>query len=263
MKRFLHAAAAIVAAIGVSAAATPPGTVFRDCPACPEMVVLPAGRFVMGADDIYKAERPAHPVEIARPFAVGRYEVTFDEFQACVDAGGCAKTPYDHEWGQGDRPVINVTFAEAEAYARWLSEHAGHVYRLPSEAEWEYADRAGTTTTFWWGDELGENRANCRGCGSEWDGISTAPVGGFAPNPFGLYDTAGNVIEWTADCWHPDHTGAPADGSVRSDGDCRYRVIRGGNWYYVKKTVRSAWRARNDSRTNSYGIGFRLVRELD
>ena len=200
---------------------------------------------------------------IPEPFAIGRYEVTFDEYDACVAAGGCPTEPYDHRWGRGRRPVINVSYADIEAYLAWLSDVSGHAYRLPTEAEWEYANRGGTTTAYWWGDAVGTGRANCRGCGSDWDGRGTAPVGSFAPNRFGLYDTTGNVLEWVADCWNPSHAGAPDGPAARRDGDCRYRVIRGGNWYYVANTARATWRARNEVRANTYGIGFRVARDLE
>lgn len=254
--------------IGASAAAVPataqePGSMFRDCETCPEMVVVPAGSFVMGSDGPHKYESPARQVTIAEPYAIGRFEVTFDEWAACVAAGGCAHEPDDHKWGRGTRPVINVTYADARTYVTWLSAHTGKSYRLPSEAEWEYAARGGTTTEFWWGDEVGENLANCRDCGSEWSAKGSGPVGSFEANPFGLYDTAGNVWEWVHDCWQESHAGNPADGSPRPETDCRYRTMRGGSWYYFSKNSRSAWRFRNDARVKSYGIGFRVARDLD
>jgi formylglycine-generating enzyme required for sulfatase activity len=235
---------------------------FRDCDLCPEMTIVPAGTFMMGADDRSPAERPAHRVTIPAPFAMGRYEVTFDEFAACVAAGECPSLPHDHAWGRGRRPVVNVTYADIQAYLGWLSRVAGQTYRLPSEAEWEYANRAGTTTLYWWGDSIEAGRANCRGCGSAWDGKQTAPVGSFPPNPFGLHDTTGNVLEWVADCWNETHAGTAGDASPRRDGDCRQRVIRGGNWYYIAKVARTTWRGRNDVRANTYGIGFRVARDL-
>ena len=235
---------------------------FRDCERCPVMVALPPGQFVMGTDGPHPAERPPHTVVINYPFAIGRFEVTFDDWAACVDEGGCAAMPDDHKWGEGIRPVINITFDEAEGYAKWLSRMTGAVYRLASEAEWEYAARGGTTTEFFWGDEVGVNLANCRDCESAWSKIGSGPTGSFAPNPFGLYDMSGNVWEWVQDCWNKDYTGAPADGSAWLSGDCKQRGIRGGSWYYFSKNARSAWRFKNDSRVRSYGIGFRVVREF-
>ena len=240
-----------------------PGDIFRDCPECPEMVMVPAGSYIMGTQSRHKHERPPHKVTFARPFAIGRYEVTFDEWQACYDAGGCSVMPADHQWGAGKRPIINIKWAATKEFAEWITAKTGHTYRLPSEAEWEYVARAGTTTEFWWGDEVGVNRANCRNCGSKWSKKGSAPTGSFEPNPWGLYDTAGNVWEWVEDCWNKDHEGAPADGSARLDGDCRKRIIRSGSWYYLSKNSRSAWRSKNDARVKSYWLGFRVLRELD
>ena len=150
-------------------------------------------------------EGPQHPVTIARPFAVGRYEVTFDEWDACVAEGGCnGYKPSDEGWGRGRRPVINVSWDDAQAYVTWLSKKTGKSYRLLSGAEYEYAMRAGTQTVYPWGDTIGTNNANCHSCGSQWDAKQTAPVGSFAANGFGLYDMVGNVREWTEDCYHDD-----------------------------------------------------------
>lgn len=239
-----------------------PGQVFRDCAECPDMVVVPPGIFIMGLGGTTKREGPPHRVNIARPFAIGVYEVTFDQWQACVAEGGCVHEPDDHQWGRGDRPVINVTIEHVERYLAWISAKTGKTYRLPSEAEWEYAHRAGTTSSFPWGDEAGKNKANCKDCYSEWSAKSTAPVGSFEPNGFGLYDTVGNAYEWTADCWNETHQGAPGDGSARTDGDCRQRVMKGGSFYYFQKVGRSSYRARNPVVVNSYWLGFRVVREL-
>jgi formylglycine-generating enzyme required for sulfatase activity len=259
--RFLLAAA--LAALPVAATAAPAaGTVWRDCPECPELVAIPPGRFVMGRGARRASEGPERPVTLERPFALGRYEVTFDEWQACVDAGGCARMPDDHTWGRGRHPVINVTFDDGLTYLRWLSARTGFVYRLPSEAEWDYANRAGTATTFWWGDAAAVNRANCRDCGSPRSGAGTAPVGSFAANAFGVYDTSGNVWEWVADCWSDTVADVPAGGQVRPNGSCRDRVIRGGAWYFISGTVRAAARAKNDARAHSYTIGFRVARDL-
>ena len=239
-----------------------PGTLFQDCAVCPEMIVIPAGSFMMGSDHRHKFERSSHKVTITRPFALGIYEVTFDEWQACFIEGGCAHVPDDHNWGKGRRPVMNITWFETQKYLEWLSKKTGHKYRLPTEAEWEFAARAGTTTEFWWGNQVGENLANCRDCKSLWSKKRSAPVGSFKPNPFGLYDVHGNEWEWLQDCWNPSHIGAPIDGSVRLDGNCKFRVIRSGSWYYFSKNMRSAWRSKNDVRVRSYGIGMRVLREL-
>ncbi|MBT3238188.1 MAG: formylglycine-generating enzyme family protein [Rhodospirillaceae bacterium] len=245
-----------------SASATEPGKTFQDCETCPKMVVVPTGSFTMGSDGRHKYERPSREVTIAKPFAIGIYEVTFDEWQACFDEAGCKRVPDDHKWGKDTRPVMNITWFETQEFTEWLSKKTGHTYRLPSEAEWEYAARAGTTTEFWWGDEVGENLGNCRNCKSEWSKKGSAPVGSFAPNPFGLYDVHGNEWEWMEDCWTPNQIDAPTDGSARMDGDCGSRVMRSGSWYYFSKNMRSAWRFKNDARVKSYGIGMRVVREM-
>ena len=239
-----------------------PGTVFRDCPQCPEMVALPPGIFIMGSPKGEKHERPTRPVRVTKPFAIGKYEVTFDEWAACVREIGCGAIPGDHGWGQGRRPVINIDFEVAKQYIRWLEKKTKQVYRLPSESEWEYAARAGTTTEFPWGDALEPNRANCRECGSEWSGEKTAPVGSFPPNPWGLHDFNGNVWEWTEDCWNPDHEGAARDTRPRLSGDCHFRVMRGGSWYYFGRLSRSSYRFKNATEVKSYNIGFRVVREI-
>ena len=240
-----------------------PGTKLQDCPECPEMVVVPSGRFMMGSrssgeDD----ERPVHEVTIARPFAVGVYEVTFGEWDACVSDRGCGGyRPYDEGWGRGRRPVINVSWNDAKAYVRWLSEKTGEAYRLLSEAEWEYVARAGTRTKFWWGNDVGRNRANCDGCGSRWDNTQTAPVGAFSANPFGLHDVHGNVYEWTEDCWNGSYHGAPSDGSAWESGNCGRRVVRGGSWNYYPWGL-SALRIRYTTGDRNLDAGFRVARTL-
>ena len=247
-----------------------PGTVFKDCDTCPEMVVLPAGIYIMGLGGKGR-HGPPHRVNFAKPFAVGRFEIKFTEWFACVAEEGCRHKPHDHNWGQIGRPVINVTWAQAKNYTQWLSRKTGKTYRLPTEAEWEYAARGGTTTTFWWGNDVGSKQANCRDCVSRQccsakDHSScshgTLPVGSFKPNPYGIHDTAGNVFEWTEDCWNRNHKGAPRDGSARTTGDCRNRVIRGGSFYYFNKVARSFYRSKNPPGVKSYWLGFRVVREL-
>ena len=244
-----------------------PGTAFRDCPECPEMVVVPAGSFLMGSPS-HEAGRdddegPRHRVTIARPFAVGKYEVTFAEWDACVADGGCGgDRPDDEGWGRGRRPVVNVSWDDAKAYVRWLNRKTGKQYRLPSEAEWEYAARAGTTTRYNWGDDIGRNRANCDGCGSRWDRKQTAPAGSFPANVFGLHDVHGNVWEWVEDCRNVNYQGAPSDGSARMSGDCSSRVLRGGSWFNEPRYLRSALRGRGRTGNRSYGLGFRVARTL-
>lgn len=253
------------------AASMKPGTAFKDCDACPEMVVVPAGIYIMGLGAKRRRDGPPHRVNIKRPFAIGRFEVTFREWFACLAEKGCAHAPDDHKWGQIKRPVINVTWHQAQNYIKWLSRKTGQRYRMPSEAEWEYVHRAGTTTKYWWGDDVGTKQANCRDCESRvcctakdhsCCSHGTTPIGSFPPNAFGVYDTAGNVFEWTADCWNPDHKGAPKDAAARTTGDCNNRVIRGGSFYYFSKVAQAAYRAKNPPGVKSYWLGFRVVREL-
>ena len=237
-----------------------PGRVFRDCEECPEMVVVPAGSFIMGSPASEEGR-----VTISKPFAVGKHEVTFGEWDACVAAGGCnGDRPDDNGWGRGRRPVMNVTWDQAKAYVGWLSRKTGESYRLLSEAEWEYAARAGTRTGYHWGDSVGRNRANCGGCGSRWDKDRTAPVGSFPGNGFGLHDMHGNVWEWVEDCWHDSFAGAPSDGSawVTGRGSCSSRVLRGGSWVDDPRYLRSAVRGRNGTGDRGSNGGFRTARTL-
>ena len=248
-----------------AAAAEPPqaGQSFRDCTdGCPEMVVVPAGRFTMGTRDV--SEGPERLVTIAKPFAVSKFETTFAEWQACVAARGCNHNPDDSRWGRGSRPVIDVSWNDAKQYVAWLSRKTGKTYRLLAEAEWEYAARAGSTALYSWGNDAGRDNANCSGCGGEWDGKRSAPVGSFKPNAFGLHDMHGNVWEWVEDCWQRGHVGAPVDGSARITGcpDDAERVTRGGGLAQepknIRATVRNNWS--RDGRSN--GIGFRVARSL-
>lgn len=227
------------------------------------MVVIPAGSFLMGspagegADD----EHPQHRVTLAEPFALGKYEVTFEEYERFASAKA-RKHPEDRGWGRGRRPVINVSWKDARDYAAWLSEQTGKRYRLPTEAEWEYAARAGSQTAYWWGQAIGKGNANCDGCGSQWDDKQTAPVGSFKPNPWGLYDTAGNVWEWEQDCYHDSYQGAPEDGSAWEEAGCPRRVIRGGSWSYPPGLVRSAGRRGVGPGYRGRGLGVRLAQDL-
>ena len=247
--------------------ATAPGTTFRDCEVCPEMVVVPSGSFMMGSPASEKGrsdyEEPVHRVTIPTPFAVGKYEVTFAEWDACGAAGGCGGfVPPDWQWGRGDRPVINVSWRDAEAYVRWLSQRTGEQYRLLSEAEWEYAARAGSQTRYAWGDDMGRGRANCDGCGSRWGDTSTAPVGSFSPNAFGLHDMHGNVREWVSDCWNADYAGAPEDGEAWLQGDCERRGVRDGSWNHFPAVLRSAVRYWYRIDRASPMVGFRVTRPI-
>jgi formylglycine-generating enzyme required for sulfatase activity len=227
----------------------------------PLLAVIPGGQFTMGklralpSDD----RGPAHPVKLDG-FLLGAYEVTFEDYDRYVRATG-SRSPKDFGWGRGSRPVVDVSWSEAVAYARWLGEQTGHDYRLPTEAEWEYAAAAGTRTTFWWGFDVGEGRAVCFDCGTPWDNRSTAPVGSFPPNPLGLYDTAGNAMEWVADCYRPSYEGAPADGSPVMEDGCRDRVARGGAFNKPARSMASTIRHRFDPATRLNMIGFRVARD--
>jgi formylglycine-generating enzyme required for sulfatase activity len=241
-------------------AAHKPGEVFRDCPDCAEMVVVPAGEFDMGSADA-PVEGPIHRVAIANPFAIGRRDVTFAEWDLCVAAAACKFSPPDHGWGRADRPVIEISWDDAKDFIGWLSKKTGQTYRLPSEAEWEYAARAGSPSAFWWGREVGAGHARCQDCGGE-PARQTAPVGTFRPNAFGLYDTAGNAAEWVQDCWNASYRGAPADGSAWTSGDCGLRVLRGGSFANKAVAVRSAARFRYDEDVRYYANGFRVARDV-
>ena len=244
-----------------------PGRRFRDCEGCPELVVVGAGSFMMGSpageegrgDD----EGPVHRVTIGEPIAVGVYEVTFGEWDACRRGGGCAHNPADRGGGRGTRPVINVSWEDAREYVGWLSRETGERYRLLSESEWEYVSRAGTETRYHWGDAVGGNRANCDGCGSRWN-RQTSPVGSFSSNAFGLHDVHGNVWELVEDCYHDSYAGAPSDGRARTSGaDCSGRVWRGGSWDNVPRSVRSAFRLWNPTGGRHNVAGFRVARTLN
>ena len=243
------------------------GHKFRDCPECPEMVVVASGSFDMGSPSGEAGrdgdEGSVHRVRIGRSFAVGVYEVTFGEWEACVSGGGCGGyRPDDEGWGRGPRPVINVSWEDTQGYVGWLSRKTGQEYRLLSESEWEYVARAGTRTAYWWGDGIGRNRTSCNGCGSRWDALQTVPVGSFSANGFGLYDMHGNVWEWVEDCYSNGYAGAPVDGSAWESGECGRRVLRGGSWSSVPKSLRSANRNWLPTGIRYYLNGFRVARTL-
>lgn len=231
----------------------------------PELVELPAAAFRRGdvSGDGDSDEQPVRHVTLARPFAIGRNLVSFADYDLFCERTARPKPEYDGE-GRAHRPVVSVSWYDATAYAQWLSEQTGHRYRLPTNSEWEYAARGGRETRYPWGDELGEDGAVCAGCGSMWDSRATAPVGSFPPNNFGLYDMAGNVWQWVADCWDVDYWAAPSDGSAYTVGAyCDKKIIRGGSWSYPAREVRVANRWRDFTVRTSDDTGFRLVRESD
>ena len=242
------------------------GQSFRDCADCPEMVVIPPGSFVMGSEEDSDAQ-PVHSVRVGQALAVGKYHVTRGEYARFVEATGYSADGgawRNAGFSQTDRdPVVDVSWDDAKAYAQWLSRTTGKSYRLLTEAEWEYAARAGTTTRYWWGDDIGWNRANCDGCGSAWDNKRTSPAGSFPPNGFGLYDMEGNAWQWVEDCWVDNYVNAPGDSSLAraSGGDCGRRVLRGGSWFSDPGLMRTAFRYRLSSATRNFSdFGFRVAR---
>ena len=229
-----------------------------------EMVEIPGGTFRMGdlSGDGFENERPAHSVTLPA-FRMSKYEVTFDQWDTCVQDGGCGNyTPDDNGWGRGNRPVINVSWGDIRSFIFWLNSKTSAGYRLPTESEWEYAARADSTTKYSWGNSIGYNRANCNDdCGDRWE--RTAPVGSFTANAWGLYDMHGNVWEWVQDCFNHGYDEAPSDGSAGMKGSCRtMRVIRGGSWATGPRYLRSAFR-KGGHRWSREGSqqGFRLVQD--
>ena len=214
-------------------------------------------------------EGPVHRVTIGEPFAVGVYEVTFTEWDACRGDGGCAHNPHDSGWGRGRRPVIDVSWTDARKYVAWLSRKTGKRYRLLSESEWEYVARAGTTTPFHYGSTVSTEQANYNGNFIHGSGrksryrARTVPVGSFPANAFGLHDVHGNVSEWVADCWNAGYAGAPSDGSAWVRGDCSRRVLRGGSWSRSPRGMRSAYRQWFPSGNRDSDVGFRVARTLN
>ncbi|MDZ4200742.1 MAG: SUMF1/EgtB/PvdO family nonheme iron enzyme [Gallionella sp.] len=235
----------VIAPIGLALAATenfPPGYSFSDCSACPKMIVVPAGRFVLGTTD------SVQPLVIDKAFAIGKYEVTFDEWDACVAAGGCGGyRPSDEGWGRGRHPVMNLSWQDANLYVQWLSKKTGRHYRLPSEVEWEYAARAGLSPQHLRGDVPGSNSANCDNCVGQWGNLQTAPVGRLEANVFGLFDTHGNIWEWVDDC---------------DDCECTTRILRGaalGNGGVISRASR---RLRHSDSDRNGHAGLRVAMSL-
>jgi formylglycine-generating enzyme required for sulfatase activity len=256
-----------------AASAFTPGETFKDCEACPEVMPFAAGaEFAMGAPEgevsREDAETPQVKVTIAKPFAIGIHEVTYDEWAACIADGGCGGyEPPDLGWGKKQRPVVNVSVEDARAYLAWLSEKTGATYRLPSEAEWEYAARAGSGGAFYTGDQITTGQANYNGqypynrASKGQYRSKTTTVGSFAANAFGLHDMHGNVREWTQDCWRSSHSGAPEDGTAVG-GACSSQVIKGGSWNVGAWRLRSAYRDDGEKTLRKYDTGFRVVRDL-
>jgi formylglycine-generating enzyme required for sulfatase activity len=275
-----HLLALALAVPTLALAGEPP---LRECQDCPELVVIPGGRFLMGSpaeeQGRFDSEGPRHPVTV-KSFALGKSAVTVAEFAAFVreseyEAGAC-DWPLATSWRspgllQSDQqPVVCVNWRDVQAYIAWLNAKTGHgpdgPYRLPSEAEWEYAARAGTSSARWWGEAIGSGNANCNGCGSPWDNRQLAEAGSFPANGFGLTEMLGNVWQWTNDCWNDSYVGAPEDSRAWRAGDCTRRVLRGGSWSNLPAIIRAA--ARNSAniadRDHDYAsyTGFRVARSV-
>lgn len=237
-----------------------PGETFKDCEHCPEMAALPAGSFFMGSTSLEQghqtSEGPRHRVTFSRTFAIGVKEVTFDEYDACVRDHGCINVS-DRGWGRGKRPVLNLKLADVKNYVAWLSETTGQHYFIPSEAEWEYAARAGTDTPWNTGDTLITEDANFFNQFQK-----TVPVGSYAPNGFGLYDMHGNVLEWVQDCMDVGYVGVPNDGSAALGPPCNTRVVRGGAYSTDHAKTRSAARFAVNETTRYTDTGIRVARSL-
>ncbi len=257
--------------------AAPAANSFRDCPSCPEMAVLPAGEFLMGSPESERGreanEGPQRKVTIAQPFAAGKYEVTFAEWDACAAEGGCTEKPGDEGWGRAKRPVINVSWHDANQYTAWLAKKTGKPYRLLSEAEWEYAARGvtkaeGASMPFSTGQIINYRQANYDAnflYNSSPPGIyrqQTVNAGSLPRNPFGLHEMHGNVWEWVQDCYRPTYEGAPADGAPVAQAGCRLHILRGGAWNYYPQLLRSAYRYATSPDVRLNNAGFRVARAL-
>ncbi|HYZ22934.1 MAG TPA: SUMF1/EgtB/PvdO family nonheme iron enzyme [Rhodopila sp.] len=237
------------------------GNTFQDCPSCPVMVRIPPGSFMMGHGSREPESQPAHRVEV-RAFALGQFPVTVGEWKQCMAANACHFLPRMRV-AEDRTPVHNLSWEDIGQYMAWLSATAGHPYRLPSEAEWEYAARGGTSTRYWWGESVGMALANCSDCGGTQDPYGPLPVDALAPNPFGLYGMLGGVAQWTADCWFPNYRGAPADAAPREAKSCEKRVLRGGSFRAPHDEITVTYRGNYDAAVRYIVNGFRVARDLD
>ena len=237
------------------------GADLKDCPACPALVSLPAGAFTMGNNASDPSEKPAHRVAIGAPFAIGKFEVTVQQWNACVDARGCPRIAQPANTAP-NAPMRDVSWDDAQLYVKWLASATGKPYRLPTEAEWEFAARGGSATPYWWGAQMLTGKANCKECGPPWSAERPANVGSFGANGFGLHDTSGSVWEWVSDCWHNNFKEAPADGSSWDQANCRVRVIRGGSWREGTAYMVASTRFKYDAGVRQSQNGFRVARSL-
>lgn len=251
-------AAAPVAAAGPAAKAAGEIT---DCQACPVLIAIPAGSFTMGSNVSDPSEKPAHTVTVATPFAIGKYEVTVAQWNACADANACARASQASNPSPAS-PVRDVSWDDAQVYVKWLATTSGKPYRLPTEAEWEYAARAGTGTRYWWGEQMSVGKANCKDCGPPWRADTPGKAGSFAANPWGLYDVNGSVWEWVSDCWHNSFKDAPSDAKAWEAPNCSVRVIRGGSWREGAAYMVSSSRFKYDASVRHAQNGFRVARNL-
>lgn len=256
----VQASADAASATQIAAKAT--FTPLRFCGVCPLVIALPPGRFLMGSARGDFSEKPQHVVTINYGFAIGQYEVTVAEWMACVEDGGCSYRPRPVDEPE-KTAVRNVSWTDVQEYLTWLSVANGRIYRLPSEAEWEYAARGGTQAEYWWGDSVSSGQADCKDCGGPWSRKAPRTIASHQANPFKLYDMNGGVSEWTADCWFRDHSGAPGDGSWREPADCRQRVLRGGSWRDSAEYLRSAARHSYDADVRYLAHGFRIAVTLE
>jgi formylglycine-generating enzyme required for sulfatase activity len=259
------APAVTAAAPAKPAAKTAAGNEIKDCPSCPALIPITPGNFSMGSNNDDPAEKPPHRVSIAHAYAIGKTAVTVEQWNACVDAGACTRIAPDAESNTpppANSPMRNVSWDDAQVYVKWLSKTGGKPYRLPTEAEWEYAARGGTQDTYWWGNQFKKGMGDCKDCGDPYSATTPTPVASFAANPYGLYDMNGGVWEWVADCWHSSYKGAPADGRAWDDPSCSVRVIRGGSWREGSAYMQSATRFKYSSSVRQSQNGFRVLREM-
>ncbi|WP_415869908.1 formylglycine-generating enzyme family protein [Burkholderia ubonensis] len=233
----------------------------RDCPACPAMLAVSPGTFAMGSNSGDPSEKPAHRVTLDHSYALAKYVVTVAQWNTCRDAGACPRLPGDSNTAP-NAPVRDLSWDDAQQYVKWLSKISGKSYRLPTEAEWEYAARGGTATRYWWGNDMRPGNANCKDCGPPWRAEAPDNVGSFAANPLGFYDMGGGVWEWVSDCWHNSYKNAPADGRSWDEPNCQVRVIRGGSWRDGASYMPVSTRFKYDSSVRYSANGFRVARDL-
>lgn len=237
----------------------------QDCDKCPELSIVPPGSFYLSINGKKKK------ITIHNHYAIGKYEITYEEWEECVQDGACNNlrkmaswgSRKDENWEKKNRPVVRISWLDTQDYIKWISKKTGRIYRLPSEAEWEYAARAGSKTKYFWGDKVNGN-ANCQGCGSQWDGTKTSPVGSFPPNSIELYDMHGNVYEWVEDCATNDINRIPKNGKAYVDYFARYyRILKGGSWLSSPEYCTSSHRQSYQWNIPTYTRGFRVVREIE